>query len=665
MLKYSTLLFTILLSGGLVFKTAAQKQSMSPVQFQHPGLMQSQHDLDFMRTQVTTGKQPWADAYQRLLKEIKLDTPPHPFTHISQGAYGSDDQGGKALLNDANQAFNCALAWNISRKKGYAVQAIKILNAWSATLKDLDGNNAKLLAGLSGHYFLNAAEIIRYSQAGWRPQDINQFERFMLRVYAPLISDFFPEANGNWDAAMLNTMLDIGIFCNKRQLFDCAVHHYFRGNGNGAITKYIYPGGQPQEATRDWGHVQLGLGEFAKAARVAWTQGVDFYGAADNRLARGFEYAARFMTGDSVQAFGQISQAERKSMRDIYESIYNYYHNIRHFNMPYTLKMLKRTREKTAAELLAGLSMPEDTNGPFRQLPAPGETGRRVGPAPGLAAAPGVNVKVVKVGESLQQAIDDVGNTTHHILLDEGIYQLNAPLILRSGIKLEGRGLKTILMLAPNINGTVIRNEDAGLHDIVIANLTVEGWKSATEGKDPNDDRRQRSFQKATPRGGISLQSETGKIMQNITLLNLTVRHCTKNGILISGAKNVAIVNCDVTDNGAGVAPGPGQMHDLYMVDVSNGKVTGCRLDDSPNGSGLMLKNVSRMAISGNEMARNSQNGITGADSDALTISNNQVEGNNWSGIHLVQYATGCRNISIRKNTIWYNGSDKVAIDPH
>ena len=57
---------------------------------------------------------------------------------------------------------------------------------------------------------------------------------------------------------------------------------------NGGITKYVYPSGQCDENARDQGHTQLGLGYFARAARVAWNQGVDLWGAADNRLALGF-----------------------------------------------------------------------------------------------------------------------------------------------------------------------------------------------------------------------------------------------------------------------------------------------------------------------------------------------------------------------------------------
>lgn len=54
------------------------------------------------------------------------------------------------------------------------------------------------------------------------------------------------------------------------------------------------------------GHVQLGIGEFAKAAQTANTQGLDFYSVADDRLAQGFEYTARFMLGEHIDLFGVL-----------------------------------------------------------------------------------------------------------------------------------------------------------------------------------------------------------------------------------------------------------------------------------------------------------------------------------------------------------------------
>ena len=87
----------------------------------------------------------------------------------------------------------------------------------------------------------------------------------LLTAYYPMIMNFFPEANGNWDAAFIKTMMCIGIFCDDREIFDRAVNHFLLGPGNGGITKYFYPNGQCQEMTRDMAHTQMGLDYFAKA----------------------------------------------------------------------------------------------------------------------------------------------------------------------------------------------------------------------------------------------------------------------------------------------------------------------------------------------------------------------------------------------------------------
>ena len=56
------------------------------------------------------------------------------------------------------------------------------------------------------------------------------------------------------------------------------------------MTHYIInEEGQCQESGRDQQHTQLGLGCLAEACEVGWRQGVDLYGAADNRLLRGYE----------------------------------------------------------------------------------------------------------------------------------------------------------------------------------------------------------------------------------------------------------------------------------------------------------------------------------------------------------------------------------------
>ena len=55
---------------------------------------------------------------------------------------------------------------------------------------------------------------MRYTDSGWKTQEIAQFERMLRTAYYPLLERFFPEANGNWDGAIINTLLCIGVFCD-------------------------------------------------------------------------------------------------------------------------------------------------------------------------------------------------------------------------------------------------------------------------------------------------------------------------------------------------------------------------------------------------------------------------------------------------------------------
>jgi hypothetical protein len=73
-------------------------------------------------------------------------------------------------------AYSNALIWYITNDKKYAAKAIGIINAWSPVLWDFDYNDAKLLAGWTGHLFCNAAEILRYTNSGWQQKDIAAFQ---------------------------------------------------------------------------------------------------------------------------------------------------------------------------------------------------------------------------------------------------------------------------------------------------------------------------------------------------------------------------------------------------------------------------------------------------------------------------------------------------------
>ena len=224
-------------------------------------MLNTREQLDAIKQRVGSGQEPWAAAWDSLRsgREASLDFTPEPFAHVVRGPYGKPSIGDRQLSSSSRAAYSQALQWAITGDQAHADKAIEILNAWSSVLWTFQDNDAKLLAAWTGDDFCNAAEILRYTSAGWQEADIEQFERMLRNVYYPLLVDFFPEANGNWDGAIINTMLCMAIFLDDRAMFDRAVNQYVRGPVNGGITKYIFPSGQCQETTRDQAHTQYHL----------------------------------------------------------------------------------------------------------------------------------------------------------------------------------------------------------------------------------------------------------------------------------------------------------------------------------------------------------------------------------------------------------------------
>ena len=113
--------------------------------------------------------------------------------------------------------------------------------------------------------------------------------------------------------------------------------------------------GQCQESGRDQSHVQMGIGFLGAACEIAWKQGVDLYGAYDNRLALGFEYTAKYNLGHDVPfepyssidgryKHTSISRRGRGRFRPIYERAYHHYHDRMGLDMPYTLEVIQKMR---------------------------------------------------------------------------------------------------------------------------------------------------------------------------------------------------------------------------------------------------------------------------------------------------------------------------------
>ena len=533
-------------------------------------MLQTRDDLEFMKQKIAAGEELWKTAWENLCSEpySSLSFQPKPVAHVVRGSYGRPSIGDRELTESADAAYSQAIQWVVSGDKVHAQKAIEILNAWSYTLWDLEDNDAKLLAGWTGHAFCNAAEILRYTDSGWKEKDIVQFKRMLLTVYHPLLKDYFPEANGNWDAAMMDTTLCIGIFCNDHAVFDSAVNHFLRGTGNAGVTKYVYPSGQCEESTRDQAHTQLGLGELVQACQVAWNQGVDLYGAADDRLALGIEYTASYLLGDDVPAYGIISPQGRNHFSDIYEGAYQHYHFVKGLEMPFTERVIAITRAEkswSAMTMFRGpLAKPAVPIGPLRASQFALGAGALNVPTVSFTD----NLLKVASGKSIQ-AVLDASTNGGWVVLEKGVFVLPAPLRVPSGVTLAGQGTDTILILDPKVTddraGATIVNADENLHDVILRDFVVEGGTTlraptnSTPGydyvsgtgsgavtfhpltKDPNQDRRQHSFSMAPSRAGIIFNAQNEWQMRNLRFEHLTVRNCTHDGVAVRGAAQVSV----------------------------------------------------------------------------------------------------------------------------
>lgn len=322
-------------------------------QFVHPGMSHSKSDLEFVRAKIRAGQEPWASEWKRLQESplASLGHKPSPRAVVSRGPYNNPDIGATEFMTDGQVAYTMALQWYVLRDKAYAEKAIEMINAWSYTLDSIVNHDRQLLVGMAGVTYLNAAEILKATYPGWKKADRQAFEKMVLGIWYPVVTDFVPRYNGNWDAAIIQTMLCMGIMFDRRDIFDQAYDHAYKGQTNGAINNYFYPDGQCQESGRDQGHTQMGLGYLSSACEIAWNQGRDLFAAYESRLAKGFEYTAKFMLGEDVphvqyvtwfgrEVYGpEISQQGRGRFSPIYIRTYRHYHDRMGMDMPYTRRV--------------------------------------------------------------------------------------------------------------------------------------------------------------------------------------------------------------------------------------------------------------------------------------------------------------------------------------
>lgn len=370
----SLILGLMLSMTGYVHGEGAEPATAGP--FLHPGLLHTQTDLARIKQKVEEGAKPYLDGWNQLVNSpySQAGWTPRATATIVRGGAGDNVA---LLYNDVARAYQNALRWKITGSTAHGDTARDILNAWSATLTTVTGNADRYLAaGLNGYQLANAAELMR-DYPGF---DVSRMQNMLLNVFYKPLNERFLIGNeygrdhndayiqnywANWDLSNMAATVAIGIFCDRRDIYDIGIEYFKHGAGNGSIYNaipFLHPDGlaQWQESGRDQAHTQLGIGLMAVTSEMAWNQGDDLYGWANNRFMRAAEYVAKYNNGSddvpfaayewgsgtngAVQRQTVISAAGRNEPRPVWEMIYNHYANRKGLSVPNIAARAQRLR---------------------------------------------------------------------------------------------------------------------------------------------------------------------------------------------------------------------------------------------------------------------------------------------------------------------------------
>ena len=319
-----------IVAAGVLCQTAVGQS------WQHPGVLISQAQLDFVKQQVNLKVEPF---YQEFLNAQKSNygsltytvKGPYPGGVTQCGSYSSPDYGCSDEDSDSAAAYVQALLWYITGNPTYATNAINILNAYGHGLVGFAGfstgypcpgaaktcENGPLQAAWDSTKWPRAAEIIRYGNggsAGWAPSDAAAFSKMLADVYEPVIYNGSSD-NGNWELAMIEGMMGIAVFnedaallSHAQQFWSQRVPAYFYyqpldGNQqppfppgrqgyttwNGQLIFNALTSGVAQETCRDLKHTEDGIASSINAAETDHIQsqggyGVRLYESQEDRL---------------------------------------------------------------------------------------------------------------------------------------------------------------------------------------------------------------------------------------------------------------------------------------------------------------------------------------------------------------------------------------------
>lgn len=345
--------------------------------FNHPGVLVSKAQLDFVRGKVKAGAEPWKSAYNAMLKSkyASLSWTARPRATVECGSGSNPNHGCSDEREDALAAYTHALLWNLTRDSRHASVSIKIMDAWSAVVKEHTNHNAPLQAGWSGASFARAGELMKHTYTGWSGARQTRFARMLRTVYLPMVIKGRPNSNGNWELIMMDAATGISVFLDDRASFDKAVAiwrkrvpAYIYLKSDGALPKTAagsskdtreelidywqgqstFVNGLAQETCRDFGHTGWGFAAAAHVAETARIQGLDLYSQVESRITKALEFHAAYELGAQVPSW-LCGGSVNRGIGSVLEVAYNHYAGREGISLPATKKLIQTKQRPSDA----------------------------------------------------------------------------------------------------------------------------------------------------------------------------------------------------------------------------------------------------------------------------------------------------------------------------
>ncbi|KAL5044725.1 hypothetical protein BDW71DRAFT_215565 [Aspergillus fruticulosus] len=332
--------------------------ALSAAAITHPGLLHTEDDFTRIRNFISSKTEPQLTGWNRLAAHADADYSPSATETVCRGS-GCDPENYPSLYRDIAAAYTNAVYWKVTGAEASADAAAAILDAWSGTMRSLEGSSDRFLAsGLYGYQLANAAEVLR----GYEKWDgLDGVVELLERIFLPMNIDFLQNHNdavidhywANWDLCNLASLHAIGVVSENQTAIDQAIAYFKEGEGMGALKNAIWtiheeedtrmPLGQGQEAGRDQGHSLLDFGLLGVLAQQAYNQGEDLFALGDDRILAGAEYV--FNTGNDVPftsytnshaTADEISASGRGGLRPIAELLYAHYNGVKGLDASWT-----------------------------------------------------------------------------------------------------------------------------------------------------------------------------------------------------------------------------------------------------------------------------------------------------------------------------------------